>query len=225
MNLKIFSVLVFACVLFSSCGNYSESKGFKESLSGDFNESTGLDFKIVSQEIFSPKCTSCHIQYESYSGVARDLAAIKSAVESDRMPKNSLPLSPALKDLLSRWINAGAPNNVDSQDGNDQTGPVVLAPNWESLSENVFYPKCFACHNPNGQAKFLDLSTRQAFFEARDRDFGGVRLLDFEDPEGSYLIEVINDPFEPMPPVWSNIPALKPEEVSTIVDWIRKGLP
>lgn len=208
----------------ASCGNYEESKGFIESAVIGLDTTKAISFADVKAEIFSAKCTSCHIQYEQYSGVVRDLAAIRSAVDSNRMPKNSAPLSGAQKALLFAWMDAGAPDTVDG--GNtDPTLGDELAPTWASLSQNIFYPKCTACHNPNGQASFLDLSTRQAWFEARDRDFGGITLLDFENPGDSYVVEVINDPYEPMPPVWSNIPVLSGEEKDAIIEWIRRGLP
>ena len=71
-----------------------------------------------------------------------------------------------------------------------------------------------------GKQSFLDLSTRQKFFDRR-HDL----LNNFEDVENSYLIEVITDPDEPMPPPYSNIERLNEEEVKTLIDWIKKGLP
>ena len=67
---------------------------------------------------------------------------------------------------------------------------------------------------------FLDLSTRQNFFDQRHN-----LLNNFEDVENSYLIEIITDPEEPMPPTWSNIERLNEEEVKTLIEWIKKGLP
>ena len=83
---------------------------------------------------------------------------------------------------------------------------------------NVFVPKCQVCHNENGQASFLDLSSREVFLA---NDF----LFDTENPGGSYLVEVIEDPEEPMPPTWSNIPVLTDEEKQKVREWIGAGLP
>lgn len=217
-------LILIALVSLGSCGNYEESKGFIESGSAGLGAGQEVSFADVSEQIFSTKCTSCHLQYENYSAVVAELGAIRSAVESNRMPKNMPALTSAQKALLFAWIDAGAPDRVDG--GNtDPIGDTALTPTWKSLAQNVFYPKCTSCHNPNGQASFLDLSTRQAWFDGRDRDFGGITLLDFDNPEESYLMEVINDPLEPMPPVWSNIPELSVQEKEVLVQWIRLGLP
>lgn len=138
------------------------------------------------------------------------------AVLKGRMPKNAAPLNDNLKGLLNTWVTSGAPR------GGQNTSPVgtKLVATWESLSRKVFFPKCVQCHNPNGQASFLDLSTRQKFFDQRDD-----LLNNFEDVETSYLIEVVTDPDEPMPPSDSNIERLNKEEINTLIEWIKKGLP
>ncbi len=223
-ELKKMKTLLISLTLgaLASCGNYEESKGFVETSSSRAIGAESVTFTEVKEQVFASSCTSCHVQYDNYESVLKDIAAIRGAVESNRMPKNSGPLTEAQKSLLFAWIDAGAPNT-----GADSGPPTrnELAPNWESLSQNIFYPKCTSCHNPNGEAKFLDLSTRQAWFEGRDRDFGGLTLLDFENPSESYVMKVINDPFEPMPPAYSNIPVLSAEEKDAIEEWIRRGLP
>ena len=86
--------------------------------------------------------------------------------------------SRGLKQLVSEWVNGGAPLGVPG----GQDGEVDLKPTWVSLSKKVFFPKCVMCHNPRGEASFLDLSDRQKFFENR------VELLNnFEDVrKGTY---------------------------------------
>jgi len=208
--------------IFTSCGNYTETKGvLEDTFSRNLN--TPIDFKTINEAIIQPHCLSCHQQYATYAGVKNEASNILNAVTSNRMPKNASPLSAAKKELLAAWVAAGAP-----QGGSTTTPPPAndkLEATWVSLSSKVFYPKCLVCHNPQGQAKFLDLSTRQAFFEQRNRDFGGETLLNFEHPDESYLITVITDPDEPMPPVWSNLELLKTEEIEVIIEWIEKGLP
>lgn len=213
-------ILISIIFILTSCGNYSEQKGVLED-TFNRNLDAPLDFKAISDNIIKPHCLSCHQQYSSYEGVKNEISNILNAVESNRMPKNAAPLSRGKKELLAAWAAAGAPQGA----GTPPPANEELEATWVSLSSKVFFPKCLVCHNPQGQAKFLDLSTRQAFFEQRDREFGGEKLLNFEQPEESYLISVINDPFEPMPPVWSNIEQLKPEEVEVIIEWIEKGLP
>ncbi len=215
-KMKILAILF----ILTSCGNYSETKGVLED-SFSRNLDAPIDFETINEAIIQPHCISCHQQYSTYDGVKNEANSILNAVTTNRMPKNTAPLSNSKKELLAAWVAAGTPLGTDAPPPVNQK----LEATWVSLSSKVFFPKCLVCHNPQGQAKFLDLSSRQAFFEQRDRDFGGEKLLNFEQPEESYLISVINDPFEPMPPIWSNIEQLKPEEVEVIIEWIEKGLP
>jgi mono/diheme cytochrome c family protein len=211
-------ILLFVLV---SCGDYTETLDVEERpLQVPISE---LSFKTVRDAIFSPQCVSCHQQYDSFTAVQKDIGKISASIASGRMPKNAPPLSAAERGLLDAWIAAGMPNAP----GEGGSGDKPLAPTWASLSENVFFAKCTACHNPNGQAKFLDLSSRQAFFDARNEDYGGQLLLDFENPENSYLLTVIQDELEPMPPPppFSNFGRLSQDEVQAISEWIRRGLP
>lgn len=216
-------ILVYFLITLSAC-NYSEVKSGPASENIDLAKAT-LDFATVKNAIFQPYCVQCHAQYSSYSGVAREINNILGAVASDRMPKVGGPLGPNRKSLLQAWSNAGLPENAD---GSKSSNPDVLVPQWKSVSEIILSPKCIVCHNPNGRAKFLDLSTRQSIFESRNRVYGegeGKKLLDLDKPEESYLIEVIADPNEPMPPKWSNISRLLKEELEVLIQWIGKGLP
>ncbi|MBH46880.1 MAG: hypothetical protein CME71_01775 [Halobacteriovorax sp.] len=218
----MYIVNILILLALASCGNYSESSGFnEENFSRDLSER--VTFDIIKKNILTPHCISCHQQYANYESVASGISSISNAVISNRMPKNAPVLSNGKKSLLEAWIIAGLPREI----GQPPSPPVdpKLEATWVSLSTKVFYPKCLACHNPQGQAKFLDLSTRQAFFSQRNRDFGGETLINFEQPEQSYLISVITDPQEPMPPTWSNIELLSEDEINTITEWITQGLP
>lgn len=211
--------------LLGSCGNYDEgtssSQGFREV------SEIQASFATVSSQIFVPHCIRCHQQYENYESVKIESNQILAAVLSNRMPKNASPLSDDLKALLAGWIQAGAPFSNQDDAPPIKVPSDELLPTWESLSQKVIIPKCVVCHNPNGQASFLDLSTKQAFFENRDRDFFGQKLLDFDQPQDSFLISIITDEFEPMPPLppISNIGRLSEKEVDTLIEWIKKGIP
>lgn len=213
-----------ACLILSSCGNYSDQKMKTEPISLSAQEVLSSDFDSVSKVVFSRRCTSCHEQYMTYAGVARELAAIQEAVGSNRMPKSGGPLTDSQKIVLSRWIEKGAPEN--NHEPARPIGAILLEPNWKSVSENIVFPKCLVCHSSQGQAKFLNLSTRQEFFLSRDLLFAdGAKLINFENPEKSYLIQIIKDPEEPMPPTWSKIPRLTEAEIATLNKWIALGLP
>ncbi|MEQ1664002.1 MAG: hypothetical protein ABL927_01345 [Bdellovibrionales bacterium] len=217
-------LLLVACILLSACGNYIEQTDSQSQISKEAQQKLASNFVSVKQFVFSARCTSCHQQYNNYRGVIRELSAIRSAVVSNRMPKTGGPLSDEQRNVLLTWIDGGAPEHIGGP--NMPNEPVQLAPNWSSLSENVFVPKCLVCHNPQGQAKFLDLSSRQIIFDNRNRIFAnGKKLIDIDVPDKSYLLEIVNDNEEPMPPIESNITRLTEVEISTINDWIGLGLP
>jgi len=212
-------ILILPMFLMVACGN---SVDFKESPIPNF-EGRGsvspeeLNFDNLNTKIFTAHCTQCHVGYNDYQAVFEDKDKILSAVLKGTMPKNAPALNDELKLLLASWVRAGAP------EGSSVNAPPVvteLGPTWESLSRRVFFPKCVQCHNPQGQAKFLDLSTRQSFFENR------VGLLgNFENAETSYLVEVLQDTIEPMPPTFSGLERLTDEEIQIVIEWIKQGLP
>lgn len=224
--MQTFKVLIsfLSSMLLSSCGNYLDQKTIEPVLSQSAQDELSPDFSSVKELVFSGRCVSCHQQYNNYQGVIRELSAIQAAVNSNRMPKSGGPLTDNQKAILSAWIAKGAPNQVGSP--SEPNLPVALEPTWDSLSENVIFPKCLVCHNPQGQAKFLDLSSRQVMFDNRNRVFGGgAKLIDLEAPEESYLLQILNDDEEPMPPTWSNIPRLTQDELKTLNQWLSRGLP
>lgn len=220
---KILTIFL-SSVLLSSCGNYFDQKTTEPALNQSTQEKLSSDFSSVKEIVFSARCVSCHQQYNNYQGVIRELSAIQAAVNSNRMPKSGGPLTDSQKVILATWIAKGAPDQAGHP--SEPNLPVVLEPTWKSLSENVIFPKCLVCHNPQGQAKFLDLSNRQIIFDSRDRVFGnGTKLIDLDSPDKSYLLQILNDDEEPMPPVWSNIPRLTQDELKTLNQWLSRGLP
>ncbi len=205
----------------SSCGYLSNTDGgvvldsFKSKGQGK------VSFESVRTNIFVPHCVSCHSQYSTYSGIKRDISLIEDAVFQNRMPKSAPPLSNELKEILVKWIALGSPNSNDNEDDIEK-----LEPKWSSLSKNLFVPRCVICHSPNGQAKFLDLSTKESVYGMRDQIFGsGRKFINSEVPSESYLIEIVTDDVEPMPPTWSKIPRLTDDEVSKLLKWIELELP
>lgn len=217
--MKIRFALLF--LLLSSCYPLKVKKtDFEFEGARSTRATSNIDFSEVQQRVFSNHCTTCHPGYANYNLVIKDIDSIVESISNNQMPKNSPPLNEDLKNLITEWVRNGAPETISEDDGRTLPEPTKLASTWSSLSENVFFPKCISCHNPNGEASFLDLSSRQKFFENRHE-----LLNNFEDPESSYLIEVISDPDEPMPPSYSNISPLSKEEIKAIIEWIELGLP
>ncbi len=224
MKLLNITILLFCSFFLSSCGNYLENKESKQPIDLSKQEKIVLDFKYVKDSVFGARCVSCHQQYNSYQGVLKELPAIRSAVAAGRMPKTGGPLSDSQKHVLANWIAAGAPEMDGST--SQPIPDAILEPTWKSISENITIPKCLVCHNPQGQAKFLDLSSRQIIFLNRNRVFGnGAKLINFEKASDSYLVQIIKDEEEPMPPTWSNISTLSEAEMNIIAKWIELGLP
>ena len=184
--------------------------------------SESLDFSSLKKNVFN-RCIGCHDQYKNHDGVRRELAAIKDSIRLNRMPKSGSRLDAEQKDLLNRWIQEGAPEFSDMT-----TQPIYfppLEPTWKSIYDGLIAPKCLVCHNPNGQAKFLDFSNRDAVYSQKNRTFGGVKLIDFENPDDSYIIQILTDKDEPMPPIWSNISLLSDDERKVFSQWLALGLP
>lgn len=217
---EFFKLLVVTSALLLGACNYNNSKALSELPFQTDVEKAGVTFKTISERVLGPNCISCHSNYSNFGSVKKEIASIQTAINSDRMPKRGPPLTAEEKQLLAQWINLGAPLETSA--------PVLvrpLQPDWDSISVNLVFPKCLVCHNPDGQAKFVDLSTRQAFFSSRDRLFGGQKLLDFENPSESYLVSIVQDPSEPMPPPVSRIPQLTADEIAVLTKWIELGLP
>ncbi len=207
----------------SSCGPSHQSVGAGSEAALNLGKGA-IGFSEVGALIFSPRCVSCHQPYNSYLGVRRELDSIATSVAANRMPKVGGILPDGLKLLLRNWIANGAPEFANQM--GTEPEPAILEPNWNSISEEILQSRCLVCHNPNGQAKFLDLSTRQSIFAARNRMYGGAkRLIDFDSPTKSYLLEIVQDPIEPMPPIRSNIRRLNSNEIRVVTEWISFGLP
>lgn len=181
-----------------------------------------VDFSYIKKNIFN-RCTTCHDQYKTYRGVVREITAINSTISLNRMPKSGGPLSPDQKDLLNRWIQNGAPEFSNQTAQPIQIPPLVAE--WKSIYDGVIAPKCLVCHNPRGQAKFLDFSSRESIYSQRNRKFGGLKLIDFENIDESYIVQILSDVEEPMPPIWSNIPLLSEDEKRIFSQWLALDLP
>lgn len=202
-----FLILILSVCGLIACGE-TGNLHFKEGALQSLD--TEISFSTLRAEVLNSKCISCHSNYKEYAVVSENAEKILASVEAGRMPKNSAPLSSAEISIIKNWINAGKPEGKKDQKPLGES---------EKIYAEILGPKCVQCHNPNGEAKFLDLSTRQAIWDQR------AEILNFDEPEKSYLMEVVTDPVEPMPPTYSNLQRLTEEEVGKLTDWIRRGMP
>ncbi len=222
--MKKFAVLA-AYILIVACGAEHNVGSTESDLGLGKGGTTNLRFSDIKENILKPNgCINCHGQYNNYLSVKSELDRILAEVETNNMPKDRAPLTENEKLALREWINAGAPEDVD------QPPPIdILEPTWASISDKIIFPKCTQCHNQQGEASFLDLSSRQNIFNVRNRKYfgnnGEVKLIDFDNPDTSYLIQIIEDPEEPMPPSYTNLGRLSEEEVNVLKQWIILGLP
>lgn len=204
------------------CGNF-----FRDKTESNFeevsNSETTIDFAKVRSEIFEPHCIKCHSNYANFASVKQIISSILTSVEQNRMPKNAPPLNENLKALLRVWVAEGTNEFLGDNSLNQppQDDPTLLKPTWNSLSLNIFEPKCLVCHSPNGQAPWVDFSNRTAMAKTL------LKHINFKNPEDSNLIIRLRDPEEPMPPLPpdSTISQLTEDEVLVVIDWINLGVP
>lgn len=178
-----------------------------------------LDFATVSTKVFKPHCIACHGDFNDYTVVKTKINNILDKVRTNQMPMGST-LPADLKAILFDWAAQGAP-----QTGTGPTpptpppAPIPLEATYKSINAHIFSKKCIACHNPQGRASFLDFSNYQAI-QAQ-----ASRLFDFRRPERSDIIEEIQDDERPMPPRSSSFEQVTQDEVNTLIQWIRLGIP
>lgn len=157
-------VLIVLCsVLQVSCGTYHETYGTDMPDRSQFKQSE-LGFATIYNRVLRPSCVGCHgdgggINLETYANVKLHLGAVKASVFfTKRMPKSpGVPLSASQLGLLSAWIDEGAPEFAPD----DDPLPLPMAPNFESIRQNVLVPKCLVCHSPGKPVARIPLVTRE----------------------------------------------------------------
>lgn len=93
--------------------------------------------------------------------------------------------------------------------------PIPLAPNFESIKQNILSPKCIVCHRVGGKAEKIPLLTIDNIVNSPRR------LIIRGYPDDSKLIWEIED--GKMPPPESGIRPVTSIELSAIKEWIAKG--
>lgn len=173
-------------LLFSGC-SYKIDKTADTAGQG-IQDATAIDFKMVRDEILAPKCLSCHasdtnnrsgLVLETYLQVQAELSAIQDSVTTDFMPLNRAPLTTAQKNLLSSWIQAGAPEIVDANPKPQPPAelppveppppikppaPVGPARDWASVNTLVIEPSCVGCHSAPANRGGVNLESYQNVF-------------------------------------------------------------
>jgi mono/diheme cytochrome c family protein len=187
--------------------------------------SQDLDFATIQARVLRPHCMNCHGNFGDYTTVKNKIDIIVDKVRTDQMPLGS-KLAADLKTILFQWAADGAPQTGTGPNPNPTPPtpgpvpvPVPLEPTFKSINFHILQKKCIACHNPNGRARFLDMSSYQAIRANQGR------LFDFRRPERSDIVDEITDDEEPMPPRSSSFSPVTAQELKTLIQWIRNGIP
>ncbi len=85
---------------------------------------------------------------------------------------------------------------------------------WPILENN-----CTDCHDQDASKSGFRVDLRSAFLKGGD---SGLAAIDLENPESSYLIELVSGKIEdlPMPPKGDQLPK---KDISTLLEWIKEG--
>ncbi|MFL5815803.1 MAG: c-type cytochrome domain-containing protein [Bdellovibrionia bacterium] len=121
---------------------------------------------------------------------------------------------------LALLQNCGSSNNGSTDVASPgapatrQASATPLTASFNSLSQNIFTPKCLSCHNSTQPLGNVD-------FTSYDSLVHNTRHMDVVvagKPEDSHLYEVLKSGEMPM-----NAPALSAEEIQAVSDWIAQG--
>lgn len=208
--------IVAVAVLLSGC-NYR-----RELLTVD--PGAGATFAAVQQAVVGPRCLACHggpsspqgVDLSSYETILggrwvvpgdRARSPFYDSIAKGRMPKGQGALSPALVELVGKWIDAGAP-----KDGTVVPEPPLTA-TYASIAKRIFVPRCVPCHD--GKQHELDLRTYETLM---NYDEGPLLAVEPGDPDASSLWMNISEGI--MPP---SGPKLSAEELNAVKRWIQDG--
>lgn len=194
-----------------------------------------LDFEVLKNSIFAPKCMACHAVFSSYESfmtsgmvVAKnpETSPLYLKVASGQMPKGGTPLSDTETKAIYDWISGGAvksaggttttppvdgsaPGPVPPPIVSPPTGPTIASPTFAWIQANVFVPRCAVCHRGTIAPAGYDLTSYDGVL------LGGRVLAG--NPTGSLLLQRINN--NSMPP--GN--PLTAEMKLMITQWIQNG--
>jgi uncharacterized membrane protein len=187
-----------------------------------------VSFKQVKEEVFLPKCISCHgnaggVSLESYSSALKHIEEIKrSTLQIKSMPKAPVtPLNDRQLEVLTAWLEAGGPEvaigqqnpeNDNADDGND------VSQDFAVIKKEIIDTKCLSCHRSGEHAGHIPLETREDLLSSP---------LDLVVPErpGDSLIYTITAPGarNMMPPL--GVEPLTDLQREMIKAWILRGAP
>lgn len=223
---KIKSCIILMPLLLAGCS--AEHVGTDLSSNLSFAADPALQARAMS--ILQTNCSGCHGTGLNQGGVSDILNVSHLIADGLITPGNPTagriigsaaagtmpPSGPiATQDLqaLRDWV--GSMTIADGGANPPITPPPPLTTTFESISKNIFQPKCVACHKTGGSEP-----------EIRYDSYASAIATGKIKP-GAAADSGIMDEIEKgdMPPADDGYPALSAEEISVIRQWINAGAP
>ncbi len=188
-----------------------------------------LSFAAIKQNVLEPRCLNCHNGLGQWScGDYKEVKLRLEKVNFRVLEKKDMPpgpgLSPYQYNLLTRWIQAGAPefgkDATPPEKPPEKPPPMPLEPKFASIKENIFVPMCIFCHEKEkgNPLRYVPLNTKGDLLNSPR-----LLVLPGNADESGLFLSVRPKARKPMPPVDSGMRRLNATEVSVIVNWINAG--
>ncbi len=241
-NLKLsnqarFSVFAMVGILgagLGSCNFYQKKQASNQS---SFPSDQTPWFQIIQREVLIPNCLGCHsaatgnaggVNLETYSSAKSFAAEIKVEVSENQSMPPSGPLDVSLRDLVSRWVDAGAPETEAEANATipkTEPSPVSLitSVDYQVIKEKVIDPSCLKCHGPNSRLMRLhtyeDLKARivevQEAIEIGSMPPAGPLAQDLRDLLKEWITAGLPESLNPTPTITPS-PAVSPTPTPTL---------
>jgi hypothetical protein len=206
------------------------------------NPNSKVSFNQVSLGIFQVSCLQCHssnqakggVVLETYGNIMTQMNDVITDIQSGDMPQSG-SLSEEQINLFNLWIKQGAHEMGNDADPSPNETPIpsaspqpsatpqatatpvltVLAPNYQSIRDNIFVPKCLKCHGFTG-------SKHSRFpLESYEQLMAQGEMIIAGNPSKSTVVKEIRA--GTMPTRKSGLTKVTPEELKVIETWIAHG--
>ena len=190
MNMKKpILILLFTLTLsLAACGIY-QTKGTTPQVETTPIVAEAIGFKDIQDRIINPSCIQCHNASDPKGGIALDSYALVKAnlglIENEVLTQKTMPpsqaLIPAQLQVLSDWIQNGAPE-VGSITANTPTPTPSSSPRatpsptprgtptptptstpsyivYQNVKDKIFTPSCISCHSGSRPSAGVTLNT------------------------------------------------------------------
>lgn len=180
-------------------------------------------YKEIKEQIIDPSCISCHdkaegTNLENYQNVLGSISKIRhSVLVTKTMPKKPFKtLNLGQTELLTAWIEAGAPEKPLNGSDPGEVQIEHIQPTYESIKRIIIDRKCLACHSQGGSAERISMNTYEDLVNSP------IEMVVPGSPDDSgFMIVIAPNARRFMPPKKSGISAVTEEESAAISQWIE----